>query len=491
MSRTELTDDELIDRVERTLRAKAARVAASTERFDPTPRLRGDPTDPPLRHRHRRMAAVVAAVVVIVCAVSAAVIRTRDPAEIATASAGDVPDGILAPTAVPEGFALWGVTLHRGGAGATVGTSQLFTRDDGAAVLVYVGDLIGPDSDGIIRLGRAETVRGQRGKVRSFDGDGEPYITVRWHEGGTRYMQATVTGMPEEQALGFLESLRWRSDRDQLQGVVAPPDSGFEVREGTVDGTLHRPSVSATFSYYDSVPAPAEGDGRQLAITTWSATGALPHRYLDARIHDEPAADGRVEWYDAEARTLVGAWPDGRQYEVIAGPDPSLSEEELREVADAVEPVPGSTVESMIADASDRVADLPLVAAADLPSGTLELRGEDRPLALCLRIGDERACPALDPLEPPTRYDPVIASLVVDGRWYVAGAGRSDAEVTVAPPDEQIIAGAGWNWNWEPLPTESAVAGDWVLTLARPRDGVDHVGIEVDRNGTTLERPGP
>ena len=509
MSRTDLTDADLANLVARTFRAQAARVRAPADPFDPTARAGTDDVPVPRGRRRRwRRVGVAAAAVVLVLAAGAVVTqagddgrgRTRTQSSTATTpmpeasadatpSTDAAPDGASAPGWVPEDLTLWSVRWSTApGAVGGLDNLQLFTRAAGGGVLVDIQ----PANPGSSSGGDPLTVRGLPATVTPAKEFPESSSTVFWQEDAS--LSATFTGMTVDEAVAVLDSLSWRSD-DHQDGFAPPGDGSVELAAETEpDPGGAAPVSTVEFVYADDALTVMPGESRQLTVRATSAVGGVSRQTLLALLNGEggPEADGAVRSYDPTYGTLQVVWPDGRQWWIDANAS-ALTEDELAQVAAGMAPTSGEQLETMAAEAAARVEDLPVVAAATVGSGAeITVRGPDGAgLLLCLTPGDAGDEQCADPFDETALAGgpagPLVAHIVVDGRWFVVAATTGEP-VTIPQSGTGDTSRPPSELGWRPgIAGETADDGTWRFLLAEVPADVDFVGLETPGIGMGMQ----
>lgn len=493
-----------------TLRARAEQLIVTVPPFDPhrTPSLAGDedPPEPGPRRWDRGVVLRAAAIVGLVALVAAVAVRlegrgddvarTRTGQTTTTPPVDDpepaAPDGALIPSWLPDGMELrdveWRTVDNPGLPGFTC---QLFGDPaTGRFLLVSFGPQSGdpPSSSGT-----PITVRGATGTVAPGPDVPGGGWTLRWVEDGAD-LTARVRGMTAAEAVTALDRLAWRSAGEE-RGFEAPADGTLllqgEATPGTA-GTTHQaeivirdPSSSAVVT--GAGPAIPMEPIFQIRTATASETGQMSWDYLFDWFHGGRNADGTTQWSNPALGELSLSWPDGRTVDVQTWGLPADTAT-LDRLAREVEPGTAGDLYRLRAEADAAVAALPVVAAVDIPTATLEVhrRAEIEDM-LCVRFtgrsGDEPDCGArgvVDRLATPG--DEVAASVVVEGTWYVAVAS------TAGPPEvgpEQLPPGPPE----ETFAGEAGRDGGWRFVLVEVPPDVDRVSVGPEGIGMALERP--
>ena len=152
------------------------------------------------------------------------------------------------------------------------------------------------------------------------------------------------------------------------------------------------------------------------------------------------------------------------------------------------------------AEAERRSAGLPLLGAASLPSGRVEMRGDRRAQAMCLRVEGEPVRCTNGPWGTNLR----TGSFVIGGRWYVVVASHRylvDVQLPRGPSDDPFAPGdpieGGGPLTPAPevggIPIESTGGQEalpWRVALARPPADLDQVWARGgDTAGPVLRPP--
>jgi hypothetical protein len=358
---------------------------------------------------------------------------------------------VLVPASPPAGMQLWSIHTSPDQTGGAAARTQLFgsVGADGAPTRALLVELA-PGTSG-----------------RPF---GSQTVRVRGHEAGVNPSKGGGGGV----GATALDHLRARSTNllDGFDPASAP--AGLGLLGETTPPTA--PGVDAILAYGAH---PALTSAAPDAVMTTSLHASYPG-YLRTWIAGSRGPDGAAVEFD-RGWDVVVAWPDGRQVLVqTQASDPAPFERSARSAST----VGLDGLRSVRADVDRRLAALPLLGAADLPTARLELHGEGSPAALCLRVATSSpACGAFE-LRPTSDWATgIAASAIVDGRWVVFAG--SPSPVSVARPSVALGDHA--------LPVESATAAGWNVVLAAVPDGLDQVEVEVTHGnqgaGVELSRP--
>jgi len=456
VTRTPLSDDVLVDRLVRAFDAEVAEVRASTEPFEPVLRGEADLRAPRGRGWRRPVMAAAAAVAVVGLAIgSVATWSANDsddapanlPPDVEVGGEADVPsatmtppDGVLAPTTVPEDLTLWTVDWMEDAGGVT-STQQLFQRADGAGLVVNVYP--GGGHGGY--AGDPLTVRGLPATSMDAKEFRDTDTTLSWDEGAD--LTATYSGLTEAEAVALLDSLMWQSG-DRMQGFAPPTSGEFELRSEAIagdGGTLVR---AGQFRYADDPGSFWPGAGRQVEVRTTTGPSDITtsSSSLQPLLHGEVRSDGAVEAYDPDFGSLAVRWPDGRSVWADANRTP-VTRDELRAIADGVAPASSDDLLSMAAAVSaSAVEATTVVTEADLPSGTVTVRRSTAREIACVAVDGGDVCPGLFDsgvvMDASGSSIMVTSSLLIDGTWWVAAVGPAAPSIHEMPQVD-IAPGAG------------------------------------------------
>ena len=487
----ELSDPDLTDLVGRTLRAKARSVTApeASRPFEPTLRLptlsvppvAPEPSfsaapAPAAGDRGRRWPRwplpVTAAVLVLVVGCAALVLSDDDGTqvqvgrpgpnepdlEIRTTALGDP----LVPQWVPEDLALTEGSWGTGEVFSDYGPMQLFLDGDQAGVAIEIG----PSLPGTILGDEFVTVRGTEGSVTHSN---RADLRVHWQEDAS--LTATVRGLSQDEALAFLDSLTWRSD-DHAAGFAPPSGRALSLVGENLDA---RPATHVYLTYSNPT-------GRTLTLRSLAGTGRPSSSYLIGWLLDGRRDDGTVGLFDPDvAGEIELRWPDGNSLDLRGT---GLSRDEMRRVVASLAPAGPDALAQLETQSSSHLAELPLIAEATLPSGTVQRREAGDEHAACLRLGDaEPVCPNFSYL--PTWFDvsdSVVANFALDGTWYVIAVASQP--VTIAGGDPlSLMPGT-------PVPGETTFDGTYHYLLARPDPSLPTVVIgQAGLGSMGLSRP--
>jgi len=489
----DMTDPQVADLVVRTLATKSRDASVPAEPFDPTRRtsfsdvdaggpelMATEPDATPSRARgHRRVRWIVplaaAAVALVVVAAGVAVAgrddrdTTRTERHPVAEQPTDTPDGALLPGWMPEGLVPWGGSWSRPPMWSPESPLQLF-KGDGDAVLMIE---LKPDNF-VSSGGDPVTVRGVEGGVVPPPGDiPDAPGMLHWREGDTGgSIDVTYANMSVDEVVAFLDGLTWRGP-DRQDGFV-PPTSGDLRLAGDV-GPPTSAALTTDYLFGDPASPPrTQHEGRYIWFQAQSARGrqdAMSYFMSLLRDGELPAADGDPDM-QIDPDTAVVSWPDGRTVMIRSR---GVSQADLRRVVDSFAPATGQDLDRLAAAKGARLAALPLVAQASLPSATVELRdggGLDR--AACVHLpGREPACGWLGFMPDVEGEDLGVedASVLIDGTWYALAVGTVPVSLTSEDP---------LNPTTLPLANETATDGPYSFALALPADEMQHVALYRD-----------
>lgn len=491
----EMTDAQTAELVVRTLASQAREATIPTLPFDPTRHTSFTGVDAggpelvapgrrrgrgPLRGsgRVRWLAPLAAAAVAVVVVAVGMVVaghddqpRTRTERNPIAQPPTDTPDGALLPGWLPEGLVPWGGGWGRPGPVMIPnGTLQLF-KGEGDAVLMIEFQPPNLHSSG----GEPVTVRGvEGGLTRPPDETSFAPGFLHWREGNGNTNDVIWQNMRAEDVIAFLDGLTWRGP-DNQDGFV-PPTGGDLRLVGEVRATATQ-AVTTEFLFGDPASPPrTQHEGRYLWMQTSSATGrADDFFYLNWLATDGegevPSLGGDPD-EEIDPGMAAVSWPDGRTVMIRSR---GVSQDELRRVVDSIAAGTGQDLDRLHAAIGERLAALPLVGQAALPSGTVEMRdggGDDR--AACLHLpAREPACGWLG-FTPDTEGPDlglVQASVTIDGTWYALAVATKPVELTSEDP---------LNPTTLVLANETGTDGPYYFALALPPPEMQHVALHLD-----------
>jgi hypothetical protein len=480
-----ITDDEITTLATEAMRQRVDQLALTgpepDELFEPERRPLTLVVDDRGGRRPRARIAVAAAAVVATAAaiVVATVIRPPDDdsSGVGTRPGPDVtvppaPEGLPLPTRTPAGMTLWGVSWSsEEPSGASARWGQLFATADGGSLLVetYPKSLtrtfdVGTPGDD------APVVRGHRASVElpPFTDSASGARALYWFDGETVFA-ASFLGMSESEAASAVNQLSPRPG--SAVGFDAPPGGPLTLSAEVLDPPTPSP-LTADFTYYgDANP----GEHSTLSLHTSPAVGGRTVGYLRTWFLGDRDAAGVVRTrFDG---SLMVARPDGSS--VLADwsipMPPELSDEIVEQVVTSAQPASADQLRATQAGIGDRVATLPLLATATLPTGRVEVRGPDVPWALCLRVGASTTCP---PTVRPEGPDELASGLVVGSTWYVVVASRVSTWQVQEHEGQPLLHG------------DTGSSGTWHFEVLQPGADIDSVNVDFDHDhGYTLTRP--
>jgi|GEM_PF-2581637 len=446
-------------------------------------------------------AAVLVAAIVMINAVRQPSVEVGDdPAPLLVG-----PDTAWVPTWVPGGLELWSLEASQVGPGdidpslsdptATPSVAQLVESiDRGTRLLVSIGgtaDIFDSDEGST-----PVTIRGVAGRSRPIHGSIEG-VQLGWEESGLAF-SATAVEAESGAATALLDRLEMTDPTDPEAGYSAPGDGSATVRTDDQRGLPMKVPVRAQFGY--ATERPSSQDAELTVITTGPssrldspAIGVAG--YLRTGFQGEIRADGRAVSFtvgsDGNPPNAQTVWPDGR---MVYSLGPELDEATAERIAAAVEPVPTAELERRMAEVSDRLGSGPVLARAELPSGTVEVIGEPGPAVLCLTVDGQRRCALGDRLsgaggQRPAPEQMAFGSLLVDGRWFLFGVNEGPVEITVelGGGGSDTTTGTG-----PPDPSvgpETATIDTWTAALLVVPDGWEGATIAFPNRSMGLVRP--
>lgn len=455
-----IDDQELTRRVADSLRAYAETVTLQPQGFDPTHRMTDvvnldadvvptGATRSPGRRAVRSQARLVAAVAALALAVAGvtAWVAQRDggegeggeSAELVTMAAPPAPSDGLAPTRAPGGWEVarveWSTTR-----GSTPLTDLRYAHGDRAQLF---GDPANPavallveSAGGIAPQDQGEplTVRGQPGYVvhpGEADLEGRDDVAVvTWTEAGTE-LRASFRGLGVDDALAALDGLQVRAG-GPAAGFEAPADAGLTQLDEAEPSSPPATYVSLT---YEATTQPDQAP--RLWVDAVAPTGTTTVRYLYAWFYGERADDGTATVWDPSSSMRTIVRPDGQAVwaqlytldemgtrvaaDGIEGVGPA--EQVTAEAAASVAPVTADQLAGWWAAVNGQRVSLPLMARVELPTATIQVRGDDSEKVLCRESSAETVCyPALDNSDRT-----LVAGLPIDGVDYEVAASPHEA----------------------------------------------------------------
>ena len=467
-------------------------------------------------------AAVLIAAIVMVNAVRQPTVDTGNPDRLVA------PDSAWEPSWVPDGLELWRLDATAGdaetvlasetGRPADVPVVQLFeSAADDTRVLVAISTLDErPASDGT-----PTSVRGVDGTTRSErrEAPGKPVETrFEWNEAGHTF-NALVAESATAEAAALLDGLTFSAPDDPSKGFAEPTGGAWTVRTDDPRTLPETSVVVARFGYDDTRPEDGRSSLEVLTVPGGPAgsgfVGYLSTGYLGSIRADGVAFSFEAGDGDRPSQSFT-VWPDGRTVYVQGV---GLDEATAAQIADGVVPISREGLRARIDEVSARLGAGAVLAAADLPSGRIEVIGSPAPSAICLTAGGRRSCKGPD-LSSGNGV-PLLGSFLVDGSWllvaavdgglvsFTPGSGSTTSFSTTAevidpesdgtgPTTTRPGPGAGvGNAGTTPGtampgssgPFESTIAGSWSLALfAAPGDATS-VTIDTTGRSATFLRP--
>jgi hypothetical protein len=275
-----------------------------------------------------------------------------------------------------------------------------------------------------------------------------------------------MKGLTLAPALQLLGTLQWAGDHRRIASVGAP---GWRL-EGDLD-TGDNTTVDATYH---------EGAGHRITVGTSTYEGGR-YGYLGLKLIGTAQADGSVavvDRFDPDRPRVTVAWPDGRSAGVTG--IASLDDATLIRIASSVRPVDAAELQRLRAEGSDAMAEQPVIARVDVPSGTVTVVGKGSPIGVCLTL------PGHAPVCADNAYghaDRVGAGLLIDGRPYAVAAVVDGA---VSPGYGFVLVNASKAWTGAPV--ETATSGGWRMLLTAPpaEAGYRDIGVGAVTAGRVL-----
>jgi hypothetical protein len=497
---TKLTNDQLGSRVRAALQDQAARLQIPETAFDPARPVRsGLPPAPKAAHPGRLLATAAAAVILLAGGLTFAFVRhdsrppqhqvrAGQPRSRTTPATGPsttsttappaqvtVP-GAVAPSADITGLQLWSATWGPSPPAMNPKT-QLFGRVDGTGGRVLM--VIGPSLPGATGGGTGVTVRGQQGQEAPAKVEPQTNTTITWQE--TASIDATYQGMTQDQALGFLATLQWKSN-DHQAGFTPGPSSGLQLLGDADPGPSN--AVTARFRYADTPSALALQTGRQLDVRTTTGSGQISGAYLDAWYHGTRNPDGTVSSYDPSFKTLTEARPDGSTVWADANRT-DVAKQDIERMVASLQPRTGDQMLALRNQIDDRLQALPTLGSATLDQWTVSLRGDPEAPTICLLTSTGHRCAAPDgdaalslDSSPKQRW----ASFVIDGHWYVVVIGDPDLNITGPTTGRPGTTGAL-------LPSKTATIGSEHVVVCEPDNNLQQVNAGSPTQSAGITRP--
>jgi hypothetical protein len=440
------------------LHAVAAAAPADEETPPAVAAARADSSHRGNRHLWR---AVAAAAVIALVVASVAVVRSRGgrsrPTTPTAPTSGLIAtghDSVLLPTSMAPGLLATDVTTSSlgTGRGPTTGVgpgvpaaSQLFGAD-GVPELELT---ISPSHTPVDQvLGTAETVRGTAGRlisagqpteVRNANGVSYTYLwdaiddRYTWDEHGA-YVTANFRHLTPQRALEIIDGLRWVS-ADPSEGFLPASASGLSA---LLPISPPQSSGLGLEADIDEVAQPADSTSLKL-VTCPGGSGAcegITYDYATAWLNGTRAADGSVTMSADGERAANGTstegtylriWPDGAAYQVGFGEAQPVDVDLARRVTAGIAVTDQAGLDRFEAGVSAGLRALPVIAAADLPGGRVEVRGAGEVSLTCLTpTGAGPSCSSgVLPIDgqPPTGG--ITASAIVGGHWIVGVSSTS------------------------------------------------------------------
>lgn len=496
-----ITRDDVERRLRSTLRQKADQLAVPTFDFDVDAVAQDAPVMPMVdvespspRPRRRRTAVAVVAVAAVIVLVAAIVTQTsalndpspQSPGVRTQPGAGGVSatDGsLLAPSAVPDGMSLWSLNTDATATNPIVSTQLFGALDAGGGLapgLLIEMQHASPGA-GVNPGGSADaTVRGHVVTVDPAKDGGVGTQQFAWIEGDAE-VTVIVRGGTVAQAVAILDALKPRGTR-LLDGF----DPGSAPAGITQLGEAPRrsaPVINASFAYgHNAIPLGGTAD-----LAVWTTVGGSYPGYLRTWMAGSRAADNVAVEFDPAVGMIV-AWPDGRQ---AVASSSSLGQATLERVARSASFLEPAGARRLRDDLSRRLGTLPVLTSADLPSGTVALRGPGAPVAACLSVprGGEPVCATpVYPQYQATARNGLAGSAVVNGQWLVFATATAEPVVYRTPPGPFSFPSP----LAEALDAQRATSNGWHLALVEVPVGVNDVTVSTDGIQTSgvLSRPG-
>ncbi|HEY8543875.1 MAG TPA: hypothetical protein VIL36_02465 [Acidimicrobiales bacterium] len=473
-------DTRLAEQVGESLQAAARAVSFTPPAFDPDreplvllPDEAGAGRPRPHGRSRVRVLQLAAVAVVLVAVVAASLAVRRhddrgDDVEVGTTPAAGLPDGLRAPSWVPEGLSLVSVgwATSSSGENPSAGHFQLFEASVGPGRLVVWASPMAAQ----ITPTPGAVVRGRPVEVADLGGGA---VWLIWAESGVT-LNVRAEGLPTADVAAFLDGL-------------APRPGG--LHEG------FEPPASGPLALVSEGGEPASVAASLRTTLVYRGPGADDRLVLEADAPPAPPAPHTAAFWEIGERDHRPDHPLGPDSgAILTAPDRSMVRMEakggwtlpaadVRRLLDSFRAVTPVELAEMIDQADAAAGELPLVHEIVFRAATVEVRDAGGFQVICLRIPDEgpRRCAGLDFWSPLSDGTAVrrhaLASLTVGDDWYVVLAGPGDA-------DEVRLEASPSHAPFDP---ESAVADGWTFLLARVPSEVESVGSSM--SPSRLGRP--
>jgi hypothetical protein len=387
------------------------------------------------------------------------------------------PGAQLEPAWTPAGLALWDLswrdtpepTDSARFAGPAV--AQLFGSKSGSQKLLVTIQPLAPTSEAPPTPSRPNTtpvdVRGVVGSIAHESG----VTTIEWNEQSAD-LRADLRGLDDAAALAALAGLRWRSARTS-EGFEPTSAHDLEQVVGLQGAHAPRGTYGASFRY-----AASAGSADQVTVWTCPRGESLCGGYASTAFAGTTAADGSVSHFVAGSRagaasaaeptTFEEEWPDGGSI-VLSGSTATIPDAATaRHIASSLRATPVAALRAERDELSTRVSALPLLAAARLDGGRLELHGAGPTKAFCLQPPHAAtSCRSLQGFGQDPTVD--IGSVLVDGNWWLMAATTHGRLQLTADLNALVLEAEGLG---KPLSSDTGSSGGQTLMLAAIPQGV-------------------
>jgi hypothetical protein len=424
----------------------------------------------PAGQPRRRMVAVAAlaaaAAVVIGAVVVGSIVRTAEHDQVTAGPLAVAPPRQhLLPETVPDGLALAEAAdaADPQPFGPPI-TTQVFTRPDGALVRVAI-DPWQDSSSSVAPVGfQPATVRGGEGGWR----DQTLGYGLLWFRVGATRVVIQTHGLSAGDAIAAADAL--------------VPRGGANVTAFDLPG--------GQFQLTSELPAAEPREVGTISFATWVGSGdvvaamALQTSVGDAREAWRPLLDGTGAVVRIGDRTVLQAtaygtttyvWFEGRTaYRLWASDDKVAAA--LPDVLRSLTSVGPSEWQQAADDSQAEMASWPATDSAAVGGAVVSIhRHESGPgRALCLSVGGSTPRCELSLGD----VDPAVASVLVDGTWWLIGRGPADRPEATVVPDRGATEVKG-----------SGQGGSWWFTAPLPPDATTvtfSIGAGLGMNGSCL-----
>ena len=322
-----------------------------------------------------------------------------------------------------------------------------------------------------------------------------------WFEHG-QHITARFKDMSSRQALDFVDAMTWAS---------ATPADGFVAGAGSGLSSLLPPTapratgvgLAATFTY-----AGFHDPAHAVVVNTCpDGIGLCPgsfYDYADVWFQGTRHADGSVSAVltgtdatgtGSTGSRLVQAWPGGGTVDVAfygQGVDQDLAQH----LVAGVQLTDSAGLRARRAALTARLSGLPLVVAAVLPDGRVEVHGGEGVDAVCIRTATlPLTCPAtaLDDTLSTGPRSAEASVLDAAGHWWLAEVMLGSGQLTFSRSGDPRDVGIGTPLPGQASTTVASGAGQALqVGLVQVPDGITNVlaSLSGDRSASEAGRPG-